>query len=173
MSSTELIKQAIATKGRANLLFSGKSMYPTLKDSMMLSIVKASFPSIKVSDIIAYQDDNIIVAHRVIGKVYNNKELAFITKGDNQPFGGIGRVEQKDLIGKVVGAFYKDGLKENILNKNLLYSLSFVFLGRAYLFYRKFIRKNIPEFLRMFLKEFVRGLHFIFRKFTSLTENLC
>ena len=173
MSSIELIKQAITTKGKAKLCFSGKSMYPTLRDSMTVTISNISSPSaIKTSDIIAYQQNNTITAHRVIGVIHDNGEIAFITKGDNQPFGGISKIGSKDLIGRVESAFYKDRSEKNILNKNICYRQLYVGLGKAYLFYRKFIRRHLPEFLRIFLKELIGGLYFIFRKLSYPIGNL-
>lgn len=159
MSSVELIKQAIATKNKANLPFIGKSMYPTLKDSMVVTINRILPEEVKISDIIAYQQDNLIAAHRVIDVIRDNGKLLFVTKGDNQPFGGIAQVRQSDLIGKIDKAFYKDSSEKDILNKNILYRSLFVSLGRVYLFYRRFVREHLPESLRIFFKAVVGRLY--------------
>lgn len=163
MNSLELVKQAIATKGKANLSFKGISMYPTLKDSMMLTISRIPQEAVKISDIIAYQQDSQIVAHRVINIIRNNGEVLFITKGDNQPFGGVSRISQRDLIGKVERAFYQNFPANNILNKNNFYCFSYLCLGRAYLFYRKFIRRYLSDSLRIFLRTLVGNLYICFQ----------
>lgn len=163
MDSVELIKQAVATKGKANLSFSGKSMHPTLKDAMVVTISRFLPESVRVSDIIAYQQNNQIVAHRVIKIIKNNAEILFITKGDNQPFGGISEVRRGDFIGRIKSAFYANSGEKNILRENMLYRLLYVWAGRLYLFYRRSIRNHIPDSLRLFLKAFVENIYYCFQ----------
>lgn len=162
-----MIKQAVATKGKANLSFSGKSMHPTLKDAMVVTISRFLPESIRVSDIIAYQQNNQIVAHRVIKIIKNNGEISFITKGDNQPFGGVSFVGQKDCLGKIKNAFTSSFCEKNILNENLLYRMSYVLIGRLYLFYRGFIRRYLPEFLRIIIRGFVGNVYFCLQKLSA------
>ncbi|MDP2939677.1 MAG: signal peptidase I [Candidatus Omnitrophota bacterium] len=159
MHNIELIRQAIATRDKVNLLFNGKSMYPTLKDSMMLTISNIPAQAIKIADIIVYKQDTTIVAHRVIDLIRNNGKILFVTKGDNQPLGGLNQISQANLIGRVEAAFYKDSPPKNILNKNKGYDLLYVFLGRAFLFFQKF-KRYIPNFIITYLKYSVRGFYF-------------
>lgn len=167
MNSAELLKQAVAAKGKANLSFSGKSMYPTLKDSMVVTISRVLPESVRVSDVIAYQQDNQIVAHRVIGIIRNNRDFSFVTKGDNQPFGGINEVQKKDFIGKIKSAFYAGSEEQNILSENIFYRLLYVGIGRVYLFYRKFIRNYLPDSLRLFLRALVGNIYCCFQGCSS------
>jgi len=134
-------------------------MYPTLKESMMLTITDILPLAINISDIIVYQQNGAIVAHRVIDIIRDDGGIAFIAKGDNQPFGGIAQIRGKDLIGKVEGAFYKDLPGENILTKKRYHRLLYVWLGRAFLVFRKF-KRYLPGFLKTYLRYVVKSLYF-------------
>ncbi len=164
-SLTFLLKEAVEKNDQAMVNYTGNSMYPTLKDSMKLAIRKIQPASIKPADIIAYKQSAIIVVHRVINAVRASAGICFITKGDNQPFGGITEIKEKDLIGRVEGAFYADLPQKNILIKDKYYGLWYVLLGRMYLFYLKYVKSYLPEFLRIFIKNFVAGTYLIFQKF--------
>lgn len=159
MKEIELVRQAISEKGRVVFSFTGKSMYPTLKETMKLTIVSVSPKKIRNCDIIAYEENNIIVAHRVIDTIKKDGEFTFITKGDNQPFGGVSWVDEKALLGKIETAFYENSSEKNILNNNFLVRLFYLSFGWLYLFYRKSVRRYLPKFLRVFLKNIVAGIY--------------
>ncbi|HOX54846.1 MAG: signal peptidase I [Candidatus Omnitrophica bacterium] len=167
MNSIELVREAVIANGKVILPFSGKSMYPTLKDAMVVTISRILPESIRIADIIAYQENDQVAAHRVIKIKRDNGAISFITKGDNQPFGGIAEVRQKDLIGRINCAFYADSDGKNILNENIIFRLFYVGLGRIYLFYRKALRDHMPDSLRLFLKTLVGNIYCCFQGCSS------
>lgn len=157
-SPSLLVKEAIGKNNQVILNFNGMSMYPTLKDGMKLKIVKVPPAALKPSDIIVYSQTNMIVAHRLIAILENKGKSVLITKGDNQPFGGVSLVQEADLIGQAVSAFYENNPTENLLVKNRLIDFFYVFMGRAYLFFKK-NNSFFPNFLRIPIKYFVGYLY--------------
>lgn len=151
MDTIELVKGALSEKGKVNINFTGSSMYPSLKESMMVTIVAVPLQNIKAADIIAFRQEEEIVSHRVIEIIHQNGEITFVTKGDNQPFGGISFVNQENFIGKVSRAFYKEAPQSNLLTKDILFGKLYLLLGKVFLVYRK-IKRFIPGFIRSPLK---------------------
>lgn len=72
-----------------------------------LAIVKkVNVNSLHEKDIIAFRDENNhVVTHRIVSISKNNKELQFVTKGDNNNTVDDGIVKSKDVEGKYVGKF--------------------------------------------------------------------
>ena len=60
------------------------SMLPTLGENTNgIKIIPKSPSEIDVGDIITYEEDNILIVHRVIGKGEDSNGIYFVTKGDN------------------------------------------------------------------------------------------
>lgn len=82
------------------------SMEPVLNEySNGIRIVPSSENEINVGDIITFQDDNILVIHRVIEKGSDDYGEYFITKGDNNPVSD-GKIRFKDIKYKTIGILY-------------------------------------------------------------------
>ena len=108
-----------------------------MKEGMKLKVAKVLATSLKISDIVVYNQKNTIVAHRLICILPNKKNTILVTKGDNQPFGGVSEIEKFDLIGRAVEAFYENNAEKNLLVKNKLIDFFYVFMGKSYLFFKK------------------------------------
>ena len=79
------------------------SMYPALKRGDGIIIKKLTDEEkeeLKVGDIIAFYDNNVIVTHRII-KIDKRTETQFITKGDNNNTKDITKQKKDDIIGIV------------------------------------------------------------------------
>lgn len=63
--------------------------------------------NVRVGDIIAYKNNNVIVIHRVIERLPN--ENSYITKGDNNDIQDFAPVLQKQIIGKKITSIPKLG----------------------------------------------------------------
>ena len=74
------------------------SMYPTIKQGDVIVVVKQD--DYKVDDIVAFQDGNMVVTHRIIDQ---NEDGSFVTKGDykeNSPDDA--PLKKEYIFGKVV-----------------------------------------------------------------------
>ena len=70
----------------------------------LVIVKKVNINSLQEKDIIAFRDEkNHVVTHRIVSILKNNKELQFITKGDNNNTADDGIVNSKDVEGKYVG----------------------------------------------------------------------
>ena len=65
-----------------------QSMEPRLPPGTLVVIRPTDPEDIRVGDVVTYQirsGEAAVVSHRVVSKTYENGELTFITKGDNNP----------------------------------------------------------------------------------------
>lgn len=70
----------------------------------LVIVKKVNINSLQEKDIIAFRDENNhVVTHRIVSISKNNKELQFVTKGDNNNTADDGIVNSKDVEGKYVG----------------------------------------------------------------------
>jgi signal peptidase I len=113
-----VILQAIQERGYARTAFCGKSMQPALFEGMQLLVERSTSKTIKTADIICYKRGEQMVVHRVIRILHRDKTITFMTKGDNQGYMGVDYVEERDLIGRVHAAFFKERPEENVLIHN-------------------------------------------------------
>lgn len=90
------LEKLFQTKKIFQILSSGLSMEPILKDGDILIIKKVPFSKIKINDIVVFKKENKLIAHRVIYK----KHSYLITKGD-KVLKSDGKIYQKEIFGKV------------------------------------------------------------------------
>lgn len=65
-----------------------QSMEPRLPPGTLVVIRPTAVDEIRVGDVMTYQirsGESAVVSHRVVSKTYQDGELTFITKGDNNP----------------------------------------------------------------------------------------
>ena len=78
------------------------SMTPTIQVGDLILVKECDYKSVQKGDIIAFQDDHIIITHRVTN-IYNKKgKTYFVTKGDNNEGDDGSKVLYKKLEGKYV-----------------------------------------------------------------------
>jgi hypothetical protein len=65
----------------------------------VVKVSKAEPSHIRIGDIVAFQDGQNVVVHRVIGKSWSNRQLRFRHRGDAGRSSGI--VQAQNLIGRV------------------------------------------------------------------------
>lgn len=76
------------------------SMQPLIDINDRVLVRKIAPSEVRIRDIILFKSDDVFVAHRVVGKFYNNGQLYFIQKGDR---GGLAlSVTAQDVLGKVI-----------------------------------------------------------------------
>lgn len=164
LSGLGLIKEALDKNGYAVLPYRGMSMCPTLREKMMVRLNKTDFASLKPADIIAYSQDEIIAIHRLISILSDKGSKMLVAKGDNQPFGGISYVGERQLLARAESAFYENAPEKNLLRNKWLNSTFYLFMGRLFLFYDAH-RLFFPGLVKNVVKCCVRLLYSIFGKY--------
>ena len=80
------------------------SMYPEIKRGDAILMSKPSqkeLDSLKKGDIIAYEENGIIITHRILAIEEEDEETYFITKGDNNSTKDVTKKKKDDIIGIV------------------------------------------------------------------------
>jgi hypothetical protein len=148
-------------------------MHPLIIEGSTLTFVPvAGDRSIAVGDIVLFERDNKIVAHRIVGFFYQNSELWLREKGDNTFLPGI--VSAQSLIGRVVKIEYNG--KVHDLNRpvarfagysiGMYWSVIFSFLrGAATVKRRIFLNLGMPR-IRSWVLNTARFLSRLPNRFT-------
>lgn len=93
------------------------SMETTLGVGDVAILKKCNGNDIEIGDIVQYQKDNFTVIHRVISKYYDDGELFFITKGDNNKAPDVDPVSENQIISKELFGIKYIGYPAVFLNK--------------------------------------------------------
>ena len=99
----------------------GQSMFPTLKHKDKILIKKMPIPKVKVRDIIVYYNNYYNISHRVIKIIDTPNGLIFYTRGDFDRI--IEKINEDQILGKVVGVYRKEKLKLFSLENSFFYFL--------------------------------------------------
>jgi len=75
------------------------SMRPIIKTGDVVKVTRTEPSTVCIGDIIAFQDGQHVVVHRVIGKSYSNQQIIFHHRGDAGVSSGY--VTAQNLIGRV------------------------------------------------------------------------
>src|SRR5437867_9676058 len=102
--TAELLRRGAYVRFRA----AGASMQPTIEDGELITVAPVVPESVKRGDILLYQNERSVVAHRVVGVV---KGTVTINGGDSPPYLMRGDasvscdppVAREQVIGRVVG----------------------------------------------------------------------
>ena len=97
--------------GKGWLQILSGSMSPLIEKGDRILVGRTALSAIHVGDIITYQDQNVLVTHRVVRKETRKGTLFFIGRGDC--YSGRSRVDSKAVIGKV-RQIEKDGRRINL-----------------------------------------------------------
>ena len=71
-------------------------------DVVVIEKINNKYSTLKVSDVIAFKKDNIVVVHRLINIINSNGKYYFYTKGDNNISVDNFVIEEDMVIGKVI-----------------------------------------------------------------------
>lgn len=144
--------------GRLNFKIISGSMNPLIREGDVVSVTKAEPARIRIGDIVAFQDGERVVVHRIFGKYRVNHQLRFLQRGD---IGGhSGAISPQNLIGRVSGI--KRGGREKSLDTPW-YRVTGIILGWRMLFRRYFGRLR-PRFLGIILHQSMKLIWITMRK---------
>ena len=94
------------------------SMNPSIKigDAVFIEKINKNYEKIKTGDVIVFKYQNIIIVHRVIKIINENKKYYFYTKGDNNSIPDNFVIEENMIIGKVNYIIPKIGIPTVLVN---------------------------------------------------------
>jgi signal peptidase I len=160
---TEMVIRGLNEGQIVRTMFSGRSMIPTLREGMQILLERAEPGQIKPADIIMYRKADRAIVHRVVGIIRQNQNRLFVTKGDNHAYISSDYIPEKDLIGRVKGAFFENEPDRDVLVKNRAIGILYVVLGQSVLAARR-ARIYIPQRVRLIFKYLVGGFFFAAKK---------
>jgi signal peptidase I len=129
------VKEVLQEKETAEVLTSGGSMRPLLKQHRDIAVIARIKSPLKKGDVILYEalDDKPLVLHRIV-KVLDN---GFVTRGDNCFY--TETVSKENVVG-ILSHIYRNGRYINC-EKNIGYKI-YVFINRISYPIRLLIRKT-------------------------------
>lgn len=112
-------------------ILKGKSMKPLFREGDILAVEKADPASLQKGNIILFNspETSESVAHRIIDIQNSNKEVVFITRGDNSP-SQMERVLPDWIVGRVSGK-YKNNRVKNLSRLEEFFSWKYSTLYRG------------------------------------------
>lgn len=102
----ELWQEACHRGGRLSFRVISGSMEPIICVGDKVGVTRAEPSRLRIGDIIAFREDQKVMAHRIIGRGRKNGQLSFRLRGDEGVVSG--RATLENLIGKVY-AIERDG----------------------------------------------------------------
>lgn len=108
--SRALLEECLRINGELRLPSIGTSMWPDIRSGDELRLKQVSFEEIAPGDIVLFQHDEVLVAHRVLNTYAESGRAMLLVKGDNRTFADppifyeqvIGRVEEAWRAGHTV-----------------------------------------------------------------------
>jgi len=160
---TEMVIHGLQERQIVRTMFSGRSMTPTLREGMQILLERAEPDQIEAADIIMYRKADRAIVHRVVGIIRQNQNRLFVTKGDNHAYIGSDCIPEKDLIGRVKGAFFENDPDTDVLVSNRFVGTLYILLAGLTSNTMR-IRKRIPAPIRSIFKYFIGAFFFAFKK---------
>jgi hypothetical protein len=95
------ITDALKRRGRISLRVHGTSMLPWVQPGDVALVRQASLDNVRCGDVVLFRRENHLLVHRIVEKRGTLEAAQFFAKGDAHP-NSDGRVEEKELLGRVV-----------------------------------------------------------------------
>jgi signal peptidase len=94
------------------------SMIPVINPGDVILLRKIESKNLNVGDIIQFKKDNILISHRIIEVLDNNKDIEYRTKGDNNSTSDMELVKPENIKGKLTKVIPKIGWPTLFLKKD-------------------------------------------------------
>ncbi len=160
ISAIEFAEILIENEQSVSIEMKGISMFPTLREGDIGSVVKCRPEELKLGDIVVWKRNNLLLAHRLIKKgIDESGNWVFCTIGDNN-FKKDVKFSEKELVGKL-SSFSRNGVEQTMDSLKMKY--------------RKFLSMkchSIPVFYSHFRLRLRRLFPFIYQHFHSIRNNL-
>lgn len=78
-----LVRQGLRERGRLRMRLQGDSMWPTIPPGTLVEVERISAADIRLGDLVVWQQDGRLVAHRIVQRVRDDSGAHLVTKGDN------------------------------------------------------------------------------------------
>jgi len=96
----QLVADAIRAFGGLRLKVTGSSMLPSVFPGDILSIRQSEIVEVELGDIVLFDRDGRLFAHRVLDKIQGTDQTYLITQGEQLP-GTDPPISARELLGKV------------------------------------------------------------------------
>jgi hypothetical protein len=94
------IADDLKRRGRISLRVHGTSMLPWVQPGDVALVRQASLENVRCGDVVLFRRENHLLVHRIVEK-RGSLAAEYFAKGDAHP-NSDGRVEEKELLGRVV-----------------------------------------------------------------------
>ena len=78
-----LVRQGLRERGRLRMRLQGDSMWPTVTPGTLVEVERISPADTRLGDLVVWQHEGRLVAHRIVQRVWDGSEVHLVTKGDN------------------------------------------------------------------------------------------
>jgi hypothetical protein len=103
-----LVRQGLRERGRLRMRLQGDSMWPTVMPGTLVEVERVSPADIKLGDLVVWQDEGRLVAHRIVQRVRDGSGVRLVTKGDNASSQDCS-IPPQMILGRVCRAFGEAG----------------------------------------------------------------
>ena len=155
----EMWREACDRGTRLRFAVASGSMKPLIQVGDVLMVSKVRPHQIHIGDIVAFQDAQNVVVHRIIGKSLSDQQLTFRHMGDAGASSG--KIAAQNLIGRVA-VIEKEGCEIRLDSRR--YIMSSRILGWRL--------KIVDSLGRMKYRRIGTGLHLAIRPIWRLCQNL-
>ncbi len=121
--------------GEGWLRILSSSMSPLIRVGDRILVKRVPLSTIHVGDIVTYQDEDVLVTHRVVRKAEQDGNLCFIDRGDR--YSHYSLVKPQSIIGKVSKVkkskktFALDAITWRLINRTAGILFNFVFFTKS------------------------------------------
>lgn len=159
----EMVIHGLRERQSVRTIFAGRSMTPTIREGMQILLERVEPVQIEPADIIMYRKADRAIVHRVVGIIRQNQNRLFVTKGDNHAYISSDYIPEKDLIGRVKGAFFENDPDTDVLVNNRFVGTLYIFLAGLTSNTMR-VREHVPPPIRYVFKYFIGAFFFAFKK---------
>lgn len=94
----EMWQEACGTERNLSFRVISGSMRPLIEVGDVVKFTRVEPSRVRIGDVVAFQEGQVVVVHRIIGKKWSNQQLLFHHRGDAGA--GSGTVPARNLMGK-------------------------------------------------------------------------
>ncbi len=110
----EVVKEVLGGGYGVCLHIRGGSMTPLIRGGCVIQVEQVGLAELRLGDVLVYQDRDMLVAHRLVGKRGAGESLRLITKGDAASWRGREEVAPGQVLGRVCAVNWRRGRRLRI-----------------------------------------------------------
>jgi signal peptidase I len=103
-----LVQEGLGERGRLWLRLQGDSMWPTIPAGSLVEVEQVKTPAVRCGDMVVWQQEGSLIAHRVVQRVRAGSGVLLLTKGDNCASADR-LMSQEAIVGRISQVKREDG----------------------------------------------------------------